>query len=105
MSDKSHTAQKLGCRQANHIDGVGRQTPVEFVSRQKQNMSGSSCGKGNPHTVMGSRAHFLSAMVEDEVMRNPFLDCVPGMDVGVENRQTLHVPMEERFVCRFHSEV
>ena len=105
MCDKSHTAQKLGCRQVNNVVGVGRQTPVKFVSRQKQRMGGSSCGKGSPHTVMRSRAHFLSVMLKDEVMRNPFVDCVPGMGEGVVSRQTMHVPMEDRSVSRFHSEV
>ena len=104
VCDMGHTAQESGCRQAIHVVGVGRQTPGKFESRQKQRTGRSSCGKGNPHTVKGSRAHFLSAMMKVEVVRNPFLDCVPGVWGGVESRQTMHVPMGGDKVSSFHSE-
>ena len=68
VCDMGHTAQESGCRQAIHVVGVGRQTPGKFVSRQKQRTGRSSCGKGNPHAVKGSRAHFLSAMVKNEAV-------------------------------------
>ena len=105
VGDMGHTAQVSGCRQAIHVVGVGRQTPGKFLSRQKQRTGRSSCGKGNPHTVKGSRAHFLSVMVKDEAVRSPFLDCVPVVCGGVESRQTMHVPMVGGSVSSFHLEI
>jgi hypothetical protein len=83
---------------------VVRRPESSCLARNKKTV-GSSCGKGSPHTVIGSRARFLSVMVKGEAMRNPFLDCVPGMGGGVESRQTIRVPMEGGLVSSFHSEI